>query len=161
VINPRTRRWRAPVLAVVAAVALPVVLVSCGDDDSAGTDDGAEQSGFCADLERVVTAGVELNQALFEGDAAALQDAVDEYPERAATAAESAPPEIADDLATAREVSERMLDQIEGIDPSDRQALEAAIAEVEVGPELDEAAARVADYARTECGFDPATIAGT
>jgi hypothetical protein len=45
-------------------------------------------------------------------------------------------PEIAEDLATTRDVSERILDEIDGLDPSDQQALEAAVAAVDPGPGL-------------------------
>lgn len=56
----------------------------CGDDDDGDNDagaasDGEQSSSYCDDLERMMVAGVELNEALFNRDAAALQTAIDEY----------------------------------------------------------------------------------
>jgi hypothetical protein len=54
----------------------------------------------------------------------------------------------------------RLLGEIDGVDASDQGAIEEAITEVGIGPELGEAAGRVAEYARTGCGFDPAAMSG-
>jgi hypothetical protein len=147
-----TRRGAAVVLAAVALGAA-VLVGGCGDDDDGSA--GGEGSGFCSDLERVVDAGVELNQALASGDADGLRTAMDAYPPLAAAAEESAPPEIAEEIGVLRQGTDDLLERLEGVDAADPAAVEAAVVAVEDVPELEEAGNRISDYASESCGFDP------
>jgi len=154
----RTPRWRA----YSATVALVILLGGCGDDDNVDGAEAAadgEQPGFCADLEQLVSAGIEFNQALFGGDARTLQSRMDEYSALVETAVASVPPEMADEMATLRDYIARLSDQLENVDPSDPEALSTAV--VNAGAvELEETESNISDYARAECDFDPAARAG-
>jgi hypothetical protein len=150
---------RAAVVALAAVAALALV-GGCTDDDDGSAGGDGERTGFCADLERVVNAGVELNTALASGDADGLRTAMDEYPDLAAAAEESAPPDIVEDIGVLREGTDRLLERLEGVDPTDRAAVEAAVVGVEEIPELEAAGGRISDYASENCGFDPETGGG-
>lgn len=160
----------------VAGVVLAVTLAACGGGDDAGdgaaaTDPAADESkaadeseatggDFCDDLEAVVDEGVEIMTPLFDEDPASLQaildDAKDSYPELAAVAQASAPSDIADDVATITDSTTELVEALAAVDISDPAAVGAAFQDsAMMGGELSEASARVGDYARADCGFDP------
>jgi hypothetical protein len=162
----------------MAAVVLAVALAACGGDDggdgAASTDpdpaadsndatDSNDASGgdFCTDLEAVVDAGVELMTPLFGEDATSLQEVVDDasetYPDLAASAQASAPDQVAEDVATITDNTTELVEALAAVDVSDPEAVGAAFQDSALmSGELSEASTRVGDYAKAECGFDPA-----
>jgi hypothetical protein len=148
--------------AIGIAAAIGLLAAACGgggdSDTAAGSaDDATSDSGgdFCGDLESVVTRGNDLSASLYEGGDD-LDEAIDEYRDLAEATESSGPPELADDLATVREATDRMLDELAEIDDlSDPAAVAAAIQSAEIGPDMTAATDRLGDYARDECGFDP------
>ena len=153
--------------AVAGAVVAVLVLAACGDDggddartDDAGTGEAAAAGDFCADLEAIVTGGVEIMGAVIGGDAATLDTVIDEagelYPDMAAAVAASAPGDLAADVATMTEATTEIIEALAAADLSAPGAAEAAFEDVPFNdPEVDEAADRLSEHARTECGFDP------
>ena len=156
-----------------AAATLAILLAACGGDDagdaatgSDGTGTGAEAAGeapaagggdFCADIQALISVSTDITAALFEEDASALGEALDAYPEAAAAVEGSAPPELADDVTAVAGESGTIVAALEGVDLSDSAAVGDAFRAVEQrSPETEAAVDRVTEYARAECGFDPA-----
>lgn len=160
--------------AAAAGAVMVIALAACGGDSdeteagepeveadrTAAEDAGTASGDFCTDLESLVEQEVALMARLFDQDGAALRDQVDamaeSYPELAAAVVAAAPAELEDDVATLAGVTQGILDDLADVDPTDPDAVEAALAGgPDFGPETDEAADRVGDYAIAECGFDP------
>ncbi len=149
-----------------------MVLAACGGDDAGGTDAGAgdqpaEESSagatggdFCAGLEALVDQNVELMTPLIGEDAAGLAAALDAagaaYPDLAESATATAPDALAADVATVTGSTTALIESLAAIDTADPDAVSAAVeGSAAFGPEMGEAADRLSEYARTECGFDP------
>lgn len=163
--------------AVVAGAVMAVVLAACGgdsddtetgdpepaqagDDEQAGGDDGAVSGDFCTDLESLVEQEAALMTHLFTQDGEALGDQVatmaESYPDLAEAVVASAPDELEEDITLITTGTQDMLDALEGVDTTDPDAIESALADDQsFSPEESEAADRVGDYAIAECGFDP------
>jgi hypothetical protein len=168
-----TRRWPMVVrrsAAMAAAVVAGLVLAACGGDDGDDTEAGSEESDqavddagggdFCTDLEAIVDGGVEIMGAVFGEDPDALAGVIDEaaerYPEMAASVRASAPDELSADVATVSEATTAFIEALADADLSSPEAAAAAMEDAPaMGPEVEEASDRIAEYARTECGFDP------
>jgi len=158
--------------AAMAGAVLAVTLAACGgggDDDTetgaddadqpAASDEGAADSGdFCSDLEALVTTNIGIMMPLLGEDPTGLQTAVTEaeaaYPDLAVAAEASAPTELAADVVTVTDATQALIDALAGIDVSDSAALGAAV-DGAMTSDMDEAADRLSEHARTECGFDP------
>jgi hypothetical protein len=157
---------------MAGAVVAAMVLAACGGDDSGGTEAGAgdqpnEESSagatggdFCADLEALVQQNVEIMTPLVGEDAAALGDAIDAagaaYPDLAESAAATAPDDLAADVATVTGATTELIDSLAAVDTADADAVSAAVeGSGAFGPEMGDAADRLSEYARDECGFDP------
>jgi hypothetical protein len=157
---------------MAGAVVAAMVLASCGGDDSgdteAGTGDqpaeestaGATGGDFCADLEALVEENVEIMTPLVGEDAAGLSAALDAtgaaYPDLAESATAAAPDDLAADVATVTGATTALIESLAAVDTADADAVNAAVeGSAAFGPEMGEAADRLSDYARTECGFDP------
>lgn len=157
---------------VAGAVVAALVLAACGGDDG-GDDSGDTQTGaadavqagegggdFCADLEAIVAGGAEIMGAVLDEEPVTLETVVDQaselYPEMAAAVEASAPDDLAADVATMTAATTEI---IEALAAADIGAPGAAQAALEGGsftdPEVADAADRLSDHARTECGFDP------
>lgn len=149
-----------------------MVLAACGGDDSddteAGTGEQATEEAteaamggdFCADLQGLVEQNVALFTPLIVEDAAgidaALAAAGDTYPDLAESAAATAPDDLAADVVTVTGATSGLIEALTAIDTADADALRAAVeGSAAFGPEMDEAADRLSEYARSECGFDP------
>lgn len=149
-----------------------MVLAACGGDDSDDTDAGtgdqaADESTesamggeFCADLQALVEQSVEFITPLVGEDPGGLDAALDAvgetYPDVAASAAASAPDELAADVATVTGATTALIESLAATDTADAEAVSAAVeGSAAFGPEMDEAADRLSEYARSECGFDP------
>lgn len=159
--------------AAMAGVVVAMMLAACGgddaEDDAAETVDsepageageGAGSGDFCSDLEAIVGAGVELMAPIFGEDPAALEaavaDAAETYPDLAAAAVASAPEELAADVTTVTGETEALIEALVAVDLTDREAMSAAMeGSALFSGETEEAADRVSEHARTECGFDP------
>lgn len=155
--------------AVAGAVVAVLVLAACGGDDDARTEDAgagepAAGGDFCADLQAIVTGGVEVMGAVFSEDPATLATAIDEagerYPELAEAVEASAPADLAADVATMTEATTEIIEALAAADLSAPGAAEAALVGVAAtDPRVDEAAERLSAHARDECGFDPDDVA--
>jgi hypothetical protein len=136
----------------LALLVVPVLLLgsACGGD---GKDP------FCDDSRALDKRLGDLTEA-FDSDiptAKGLDDAADAV----ARVAKDAPEEIEDDLATIVDGIRKIADVIDGIDITDPSVLsdpavaarlqEAANDIEDVGPAMQKAVRRVADYLRTEC----------
>lgn len=169
------RRQRLMAGTALATVALLIGAGCGGDDDAASgagqsTDDGggggSESGGggnggaggdaFCGDLEGAMAGSTGLSTSVLgSGDPESLSDAIDtaleEWPERMAVV-EGAPPEIAEDLATVLDATHAMFEALAEADPSNPEEMGAAMASVPMGPEVQAASTRLAEYFQEHCG---------
>jgi hypothetical protein len=123
-----------------------------GDDGGGG---GADAT--CGDLGTAWSTSAELNASIFSGDPADLRDQIDEALEQwpdPEVMRSSVPPEIADDYVMVMDSTRQMFEALAAADSSDPASRAAALAGVDMGPEVQAAAQRVAAYFQEHCGID-------
>jgi len=131
-------------------------------EDEAGTGEDAEAAptgiGFCDGLEAVATDSNRVFNGLAGDDPAELAVVVEaslaRYEESIAAMEVGAPEEIAADVEVMAAAMGQMFEALQGLDPSDPEALADVVDPELFGPEMQAAGGRIADYARQECGFD-------
>lgn len=156
-----------------AALTAGLLVTGCGggdDEAEAGADagDGADTGedaesaptgiGFCDGLEAVATDSNRVFNGLAGDDPAELTAVIEtslaRYEESIAAMEAGAPEEIADDVGVMAAALGPMFDALQGLDPSDPEAIADVVDPEVFGPEMQAAGGRIADYARQECGFD-------
>src|ERR671916_97602 len=159
---------------VAGALVTALMLAACGggDDDDAATGEGpptdtagagrSEADGggdFCTDLQAVVAGNVGIMTTVLHEAPVTIETVIDEagslYPGMAEAAVTSAPPELEADVVTVTAATTDMIEALAAADLGAPGAASAALDSVAFGDEVDAAADRLSEYARTECGFDP------
>lgn len=162
---------------VAGALVTALMLAACGggDDDDAATGEdppaetaeaGQSEAGgggdFCADLQAVVAGNVEIMTTVINEAPVTIETVIDEagalYPGMAEAAVASAPSELQADVVTVTAATTDMIEALAAADLGAPGAASTALESVPFGEDVDAAADRLSEYARTECGFDPDAI---
>jgi hypothetical protein len=138
---------------VAALVALSAGAVAAGTDTTEPGDSSAGTAPGCAEITAALDAADELGTAFLEGDFETVTALLDSAPELGAAAADAAPPEIADDVATWVAPLEAIAAALEGVDLSDVDAVIDVLSELPAGEAEEDAHVAVEQWAAENCGW--------
>lgn len=126
-------------------VAGTVALAACSSSSSGGSVEA-----FCESAEALATIADP-----FAGDPSGFDDRLDELKSGINALADDAPSEIKEDAQATVDGTLKIINALDGVDPTDEDALFEALSTVEeIGPEVEAASDRVNDFAMAECGVD-------